>query len=59
VESLVIGVGWFGVDVWDVGFCSILGCLWTLTFSGVGGGVFMYGGNICRFVVGKCMLRSS
>jgi hypothetical protein len=23
VESLVIGVGWFGVDVWDIGFCSI------------------------------------
>jgi hypothetical protein len=22
VESLVIGVGWFGIDVWDVGFCS-------------------------------------
>jgi hypothetical protein len=28
-----------------------LGCLWTLTFSGVGGGVFMYGGFICKFVV--------
>ena len=28
-----------------------LGCLWTLTFSGVGGGVFMYRGFIFRFEV--------
>jgi hypothetical protein len=28
-----------------------LGCLWTLTFGGVCGGVFMYGGFIFRFAV--------
>jgi hypothetical protein len=28
-----------------------LECLWILTFSGVGGSVFTYGGLICRFVV--------
>jgi hypothetical protein len=28
-----------------------LGCLWTLTFSGVGGGVFMYVGFMFRFDV--------
>jgi hypothetical protein len=33
------------------GVLFYLGCLWTLTFSGVGGGVFMYGGLICKFVV--------
>jgi hypothetical protein len=28
-----------------------LGCLWTLVFIGVDGGVVMYGGFICNLVV--------
>jgi hypothetical protein len=37
------------VEIFGVGFH--LGCLCTLTFNGVGGGVFMYGGLIFKFVV--------